>query len=1086
MKKDRLCRLQHLLIIVFTLLITAGLCPRAFGGDSAALPPGYRESGPLRPNGQITVQVKNGVEWVDVGSLPFDKHLREESLDLAGILPSAQQLINVRLVKTGEGSAHLDSAFLGDTPPVRVDGAGGLPLDKLSQKDYDLINVGENGVEIEFTAGAGTFLRVVGRIEDLVISQAPFQFPLVNTYRKIDENSSFYKYSMGSRQGSLSMDGDIEEVTGLDPFMKEFVYPGSGHPPGFIYAWVMNDSQNLYVAFDTTPDNTLDGDKDYARVYARTPEGIKEFKVSVPEVRWGMTGFGYTGRVAYQHKMYEFSIPLQELGISAGDTGRELELAFAAYGTMAPRPNRTEPAVAYDPDNEQYLIVYDKVDIVESYDTEDYVYGKIIGTDNNVVKDEFKISTGQSQAPSVAYDPGSGKFLVVWQDIRNWDDSYSDVYGQYLYANGDADGENFPISTALNSQISPTVASGDNNDFLVVWSDDRSVSRDVYGQLVNYSLPGYLEGENFAISDENYDETDPSVAHVSFNGNSSYLVAWCTEDFDIFGKLLNESCSPVSSNLPIADGVNWQQYPSLASDSVNGQFLVTWDEDTWQSDNDNGNLEIYGRLVDAQSGDFLTSALTVSDAVSHQGKSSAAFDSANTRFLISWEDYRNGESDEDMYHDIYGQFVDADGSTIETASQTNFEIRKDIGEQCKPAVAYNSTNASFLVAFEAWPTDFINPSEIAFEAVRDPSWTVDCTLTSSSITRTGLTLSWSGATDNVGVTGYRLYRGGNLLDTVSGSVYSYDVTGLSADTQYTFKVEAGDAAGNWSANGPSIIVSTAVYGGGGEDTTPPMVTGANPADGTANVPVNSNITINFSEDVVLADSSSITLKDQGSHSINKTTGVTGNVFTIDPADNLGYSVSYTVYIPATSVTDMAGNPLANNCTFSFSTQASPGGGGYSSSGLVLPIPKTCTVTGRLVELNGGPLSGMYVYIFPASGSGSPVGVITGPDGSYQITGLTPGQYKIEFAPETTVPNRFMPEWHNNSRSWREADTVTLGQGETMTVNATMDPPRPRAIGRQPMGSGIWYRVIIPAGALKDAQGTPLTRDYSATFTTGDY
>ncbi len=89
-----------------------------------------------------------------------------------------------------------------------------------------------------------------------------------------------------------------------------------------------------------------------------------------------------------------------------------------------------------------------------------------------------------------------------------------------------------------------------------------------------------------------------------------------------------------------------------------------------------------------------------------------------------------------------------------------------------------------------------------------PTWTGG-SLTTSGVGQTGVTLSWSGASDNEGITGYNIYQGGNLLTTVSGTTATYAVTGLNAGVQYTFKVEAGDAAGNWSSDGPSATVTTA-------------------------------------------------------------------------------------------------------------------------------------------------------------------------------------------------------------------------------------------------------------------------------------
>ncbi|OPX91117.1 MAG: Chitinase A1 precursor [Pelotomaculum sp. PtaB.Bin013] len=88
-----------------------------------------------------------------------------------------------------------------------------------------------------------------------------------------------------------------------------------------------------------------------------------------------------------------------------------------------------------------------------------------------------------------------------------------------------------------------------------------------------------------------------------------------------------------------------------------------------------------------------------------------------------------------------------------------------------------------------------------------PAWPAGSALTASSVTQNSLTLTWPQATDNVGVTAYRIYENGSLLATVSGSVNSYNVVGLTANTAHTFRVDAGDAAGNW-ATGPSLNAAT--------------------------------------------------------------------------------------------------------------------------------------------------------------------------------------------------------------------------------------------------------------------------------------
>ena len=84
--------------------------------------------------------------------------------------------------------------------------------------------------------------------------------------------------------------------------------------------------------------------------------------------------------------------------------------------------------------------------------------------------------------------------------------------------------------------------------------------------------------------------------------------------------------------------------------------------------------------------------------------------------------------------------------------------------------------------------------------------TVPTNLAASGTTATTTNLTWTASTDNVGVTGYDVYRGVTLIATVATT--SYAVTGLTASTAYTFSVYARDAAGNVSASSNVVNVTT--------------------------------------------------------------------------------------------------------------------------------------------------------------------------------------------------------------------------------------------------------------------------------------
>ncbi|MBU5444757.1 S-layer homology domain-containing protein [Paenibacillus sp. MSJ-34] len=95
-----------------------------------------------------------------------------------------------------------------------------------------------------------------------------------------------------------------------------------------------------------------------------------------------------------------------------------------------------------------------------------------------------------------------------------------------------------------------------------------------------------------------------------------------------------------------------------------------------------------------------------------------------------------------------------------------------------------------------------------------PVWPQGSKVTYSNVGTSGLTLHWTPAADAKGIAQYSIVWGERNL-TVKGDVHTVRITGLTAGTQYTFKVEALNEDGLWSDNGPSVTVKTNSSGGGG-------------------------------------------------------------------------------------------------------------------------------------------------------------------------------------------------------------------------------------------------------------------------------
>ncbi len=120
-----------------------------------------------------------------------------------------------------------------------------------------------------------------------------------------------------------------------------------------------------------------------------------------------------------------------------------------------------------------------------------------------------------------------------------------------------------------------------------------------------------------------------------------------------------------------------------------------------------------------------------------------------------------------------------------------------------------------------------------------------------------------------------------------------------------------------------------------EDTTAPTVSSTNPANGVTNVAVNSNIQATFSEAMSASSitSSTFTLNNGATGSVS----YSGNTATLNPTNDLAASTTYTATI-TTGVEDSAGNNLASNYVWSFTTAADSGSGPNGNFVLTFTTP----------------------------------------------------------------------------------------------------------------------------------------------------
>jgi chitinase len=241
-------------------------------------------------------------------------------------------------------------------------------------------------------------------------------------------------------------------------------------------------------------------------------------------------------------------------------------------------------------------------------------------------------------------------------------------------------------------------------------------------------------------------------------------------------------------------------------------------------------------------------------------------------------------------------------------------------------------------------------------------------LASPSKTSTTVNLTWTASTDNVGVTSYDVYRGGTILAGNSTST-SITVSGLTANTAYSFTVKAKDAAGNISAASTALSVTTSAVAG---DTTAPT----SPTNLAS--PSKTSTTVNLTW-TASTDNVGVTSYDVYRGGTNLAGNATGTSFTVS---GLTASTAYSFTVKAK---DAAGNISAASTALSVTTSAVAGDTTAPTAPTNLASPSKTSTTVNLTwtaSTDNVGVTGYNVYRAGTILAGSPAGT------SLTVSGLT--------------------------------------------------------------------------------------------------
>ena len=317
---------------------------------------------------------------------------------------------------------------------------------------------------------------------------------------------------------------------------------------------------------------------------------------------------------------------------------------------------------------------------------------------------------------------------------------------------------------------------------------------------------------------------------------------------------------------------------------------------------------------------------------------------------------------------VYGYTVYRNGTLIQTVFAPTTTIN-DGG--LTASTTYSYTVAAFDNASPPNVSAQSNPGMVTTPATADttpPSVPQNVSATATSPTTT--TIMWSASSDNVAVGGYKVYRGGTQIGTVSAPTTTYNDTGLTANTTYSYTVAAYDVAtptANVSAQSSASSVTTPAY----------------------------TIISNISVTNISATGATINWITDQSSSSQVAYGLTnsyGTTSTLNPSLVTSHSVNLSGLSASTAyhfqvISKTSGNATTSSSDQTFTTLAAPDTTPPSIPQNVIATsssPTTVTVSWNASSDNVA-VAGYKVYR-----GGTQIGTVTAPTITYNDTGLTAG------------------------------------------------------------------------------------------------
>lgn len=338
---------------------------------------------------------------------------------------------------------------------------------------------------------------------------------------------------------------------------------------------------------------------------------------------------------------------------------------------------QSNPWVAFDPINEEFMIAFLEYDYAEEPSESTYsIRGKLFDENLDPVSSDIKnIKQGTTtwfyHNPCIGFCKETQRYLVSWEAYDNNDHKYEKIQGAILDEDGGFAYDAFDITTISNTEISSNIIPYLTSNFIVAY---RGYDKKIVGRIVN-TYNKEIQGVSFYLSHDNTAEgKNPNMGVYK----DKVFVAW--EDYrnsqtipDIYGNLGYIYEEEIADTYTDNDEIGKILSATVVSELIAPDVLDYWNEFNANFVNSQGSTITFDILDEnhniIQGYDNLQTLpkgiSTISEKKIHLRANMGRLNPSDTPYINSWTVTFEGEGG------------DGGGSTTESTLEIEYDNPKD-------------------------------------------------------------------------------------------------------------------------------------------------------------------------------------------------------------------------------------------------------------------------------------------------------------------------------------------------------------------------------------------------------------------------